>query len=57
MTNEYLAVELCEQFFNGIDETTFRRNKKYIALLESMGFAVTEIKMVVADIPYTSLKK
>lgn len=45
MTNEYLAVELCEQFFNGIDETTFRRNKKkYITLLESMGFAVTEIK-------------
>lgn len=45
MTNEYLAVELCEQFFNGIDETTFRRNKKkYIALLESMGFAVTEVK-------------
>lgn len=45
MTNEYLAAELCEQFFNGIDETTFRRNKKkYIALLESMGFAVTEIK-------------
>ncbi|MGM2859638.1 hypothetical protein ACS2QN_03020 [Bacillus cereus group sp. Bce021] len=45
MTNEYLAAELCEQFFNGIDEKTFRRNKKkYIALLESMGFAVTEIK-------------
>ncbi|MFB5560279.1 hypothetical protein [Bacillus cereus] len=45
MTNEYLAVELCEQFFNGIDEKTFRRNKKkYIVLLESTGFAVTEIK-------------
>lgn len=45
MTKEYLAAELCEQFFNGIDEKTFRRNKKkYIALLESMGFAVTEIK-------------
>ncbi|MGG5736690.1 hypothetical protein [Bacillus cereus group sp. IBL03679] len=46
MTNEYLAVELCEQFFNGIDENTFRRNKKktYIPQLESMGYKVTEIK-------------
>ncbi len=30
MTKEYLAAELCEQFFNGIDEKTFRRNKKSI---------------------------
>ncbi|MCU4898079.1 hypothetical protein OB968_02730 [Bacillus cereus] len=46
MTNEYLAVELCEQFFNGIDENTFRRNKKktYIPQLEAMGYKVTEIK-------------
>lgn len=45
MTKEYLAAELCEQFFNGIDEKTFRRNKKkYIASLEYMGFSVTEIK-------------
>ncbi|PES30100.1 hypothetical protein [Bacillus cereus] len=45
MTKEYVAAELCEQFFNGIDEKTFRRNKKkYIALFEYKGFAVTEIK-------------
>lgn len=45
MTKEYLAVELCEQFFNGINEKTFRRNKKkYIADLKAMGFNVTEGK-------------
>jgi len=43
---EYIAIELCEQFFNGIDEKTFRRNKKktYIPQLEAMGYKVTEIK-------------
>ncbi len=43
---EYIAIELCEQFFNGIDENTFRRNKKktYIPQLEAMGYKVTEIK-------------
>lgn len=45
MTNEYLAAELCELHFNGIDDKTFRRNKKhYIALLEAKGFSVTEGK-------------
>lgn len=44
MSNEYLAAELCTEFFNGIDEKTFRRNKKkYIADLEKT-FHVTEAK-------------
>ncbi|MED4634984.1 hypothetical protein P9443_19110 [Peribacillus frigoritolerans] len=46
MTTEYLVVEVCEQFFNGIDEKTFRRNKKkkYVPDLEARGFKVTEGK-------------
>lgn len=35
MKTEYLVVELCQERLNGIDEKTFRRNKKhYIAFLE-----------------------
>lgn len=45
MKTEYLAVELCEHHFNGIDEKTFRRNKKkYMKDLDEKGFDVEEGK-------------